>query len=502
MSGAKRRPRSLRIAIIGAGPGGLCMAVRLRQAGMDDFVLLEKGGGVGGTWAHNRYPGCACDIPSHLYSFSFEAKRDWSRPYASQPEILGYLEHLAEKYGLLPHCRFGNGVRAARWDEGRARWTLELEAGPAVEADVVVSALGMFNEVSSPAIEGLASFSGTCFHSARWDWTHDLSGEVVGVIGSAASAVQFVPRIVEQAGRVHLFQRTANWVLPKQDDPFTGEQLERFRTDPEASLALRDEIYRRVDAGMTFSDPAALAELEAAGLAAIEVVRDPELRRKLRPRHPFGCKRPLLSNDYYAAFNRPNLELVTDAIERVERDAVVTVDGRTRRVDTLILATGFATTRYLSAIEVTGRGGRRLEEAWDDGARAYLGITTAGFPNLFMLYGPNTNNGSILAMIESQVAYALARIQRVADEDLAWIDVRPEPMERYNEEIQLAIGRVRVWQADCNGYYRSPSGRVVTQWPYSMSEFARRTAVPDADAYEVRQRGGAAAGSTQAAPAR
>ncbi|TFG91939.1 MAG: NAD(P)/FAD-dependent oxidoreductase [Myxococcales bacterium] len=490
MSATKKRPRKLRIAIIGAGPGGLCMAIRLKQAGFDDFVLLEKGAGVGGTWYHNRYPGCACDIPSHLYSFSFEQKRDWSRPYASQPEILAYMEQLAEKHGLLAHCRFGSGVRAATWDEDRARWTLEVEleageAAEAVEADIVVSALGMFNGLSWPAIEGLDSFAGTRFHSARWNWDHDLSGERVGVVGSAASAVQFVPEIVKQAAQVFLFQRTANWVLPKEDAPFTPEQLEWFRKDPNASLAVRDEIYRRVDGGMTFSDPAALAELEAAGLGAIEGVEDPELRRKLRPQHPFGCKRPLLSNDYYPAFNRPNLELVTEGIERITPDSIVTVDGKRRRIDTLIIATGFATTKYLSAIDVTGRDGRHIEKAWSDGARAHLGITTAGFPNLFMLYGPNTNNGSILSMIECQVDYALRQIEWISRESLAWIDVRPEPMERYNDEVQQAISKVRVWQESCNGYYRSPSGRVVTQWPFSMSEFRRRTEAASADDFEV-----------------
>ena len=485
MSVAKGGPRRLRVAILGAGPGGLCMAIRLREAGFEDFVLLEKGGGVGGTWYHNRYPGCACDIPSHLYSFSFEPKLDWSRPYASQSEIRSYMQQLAEKYALLGHCRFGNGVRGAVWDERRACWTLTLEKGDPVEAEVVVSALGMFNELAWPAIEGLDSFAGTHFHSARWNWDHDLSGEAVGVIGSAASAVQFVPEIVKRAGRVHLFQRTANWVVPKEDTPYTAAELERFRADPNASLELREAIYQRVDAGMTFSDPVALAEMESAGLAAIEVVRDPELRRKLRPQHPFGCKRPLISNDYYPAFNRPNLELVTERVERITRDSVEMADGRSRRVDTLILATGFATTKYLSAIDVVGRGGRRLDEAWSDGPWAYLGITTAGFPNLFMLYGPNTNNGSILSMIESQVDYALRQIRRIAGESLAWIDVRPEPMERYNDEVQRAIARVAVWQAGCNGYYRSPSGRVVTQWPYSMSEFRRRTSAPDADTYEV-----------------
>jgi cation diffusion facilitator CzcD-associated flavoprotein CzcO len=485
---ATRKRNAPRIAIIGAGPGGLCMAVRLLGAGFGDFVLLEKGEGVGGTWYHNRYPGCACDIPSHLYSFSFEVKRDWSRPYAPQAEILAYMQHVAEQYGVLPHCRFGSAVRAATWDERRACWTLALASGESIEAEVVVSAIGMFNDLAWPAIRGLDSFAGTSFHSARWRWDHDLTGERVAVIGSAASAVQFVPEIVKQAAHVTLFQRTANWVMPKLDTPYTEEQLAHFRSDPHAALALRNEIYQQVDSGMTFSDPEALAKIETAGLAAIDVVSDPELRRKLRPDHPFGCKRPLISNDYYAAFNRPNLELVTDAISHVTRDAVVTAQGRAVRADTLILATGFSATRYLSAIDVTGRGGQRIEDAWSDGARAYLGITTAGFPNLFMLYGPNTNNGSILAMIESQVDYTLRQIERIADEGLAWLDVRPEPMERYNEEIQRAIAGVRVWQAGCTGYYRTPSGRVVTQWPYSMTEFRVRTQKPDADAYEARPR--------------
>ncbi|MEE2675015.1 MAG: NAD(P)/FAD-dependent oxidoreductase [Myxococcota bacterium] len=488
MSASGSRPAGPRTAIIGAGPGGLCMAIRLKEAGLDDFVLLEKGDGVGGTWYHNRYPGCACDIPSQLYSFSFEVKHDWSRPYGTQPEILAYMQQLAEKHDLLPRCRFGNGVRAARWDEARALWSLELESGEAVEAEVVVSAIGMFNDLSWPVIDGLDSFAGTSFHSARWNWDHDLAGERVGVIGSAASAVQFVPEIVKEAGQVDLFQRTANWVMPKQDTPYTEEDLEGFRRDPDLAVTLRDEHYRAVDDGMTFADPVALAKMEAAGLRAIEAVEDPELRRKLRPQHPFGCKRPLLSNNYYETFNRATLELVTDAIECVTPDSVVTVDGRSRRVDTLIIATGFSATKYLSAIDVRGRNGQRIDDAWNDGARAYLGITTSGFPNLFMLYGPNTNNGSILSMIESQVEHTLRQVQRIADEDLAWIDVRPEPMEQYNGEVQRAIEGVEVWQADCNGYYRSPSGRVVTQWPFSMSEFQARTAQFDPDSFEVARR--------------
>jgi cation diffusion facilitator CzcD-associated flavoprotein CzcO len=353
---------------------------------------------------------------------------------------------------------------------------------------VVVSALGMFNDLAWPDIEGLDSFVGTSFHSARWDWDHDLTGERVGVIGSAASAVQFVPEIIKQAGQVHLFQRTANWVLPKLDEPATPEELEARRRDPNLALAIRKQIFDAVDSGQTFSNLDLNAEREAAVLAAMQVVKDPEVRARLVPTHPYGCKRPLNSNSYYQAFNEPNLELVTDPIARITKDAIVTVDGRERQVDTLIIATGFAATRYLSAIDVVGRGGRHISEAWNDGAIAYLGITTAGFPNLFMLYGPNTNNGSILSMIEYQVNHVMGLLKLLGGEELAWLDVRPEVMQSYNEEVQEAIAGVKVWQAGCSGYYRTPSGRVVTQWPYSMTEFRERSSAIDASAFEVAGR--------------
>lgn len=489
-SSAASRPRRRdpRIIVIGAGPGGLCMAKRLLDEGLDDFVLLERQAGVGGTWRRNRYPGCECDAPSALYSFSFEVKPDWSKPYGTQPEILAYMEHVAEKYGILRHCRFGAEVSAAAWDEDRAHWTITLASGETLTAPVVVSALGMFNEPAWPDIDGLDSFAGTMFHSADWDWDHDLAGETVAVIGSAASAVQIVPQIVKQAGQVHLFQRTANWVLPKPDTPYTEEQLEQFRADPTPVLRFRAEIEAQTNKNMTFADRRMLAEREAAVLAAIEVVEDPAVRAKLRPTHPYGCKRPLFSNDYYPAFNEPNLELVTDGIERITKDTVVTVDGAHRRVDTLVLATGFAATKFLSVIDVVGRGGRHIADAWKDGAQAYLGITTSGFPNLFMLYGPNTNNGSILTMIEYQVEHVLGHLRRLASENVAWIDVKPEAMARYNAEIQQAIANVHVWQADCHGYYRSPNGRIVTQWPFSMTEFGERSATVDWDAFEVAAR--------------
>jgi cation diffusion facilitator CzcD-associated flavoprotein CzcO len=415
-------------------------------------------------------------------------KRDWPRPYAPQLEILDYFESFAKKYDLLGHCRFNDGVSRAEWNDDDSYWSLELESGNLVDAEIVVSAIGMFNELVWPDIDGLDSFEGKSFHSARWDRDYDLSGKTIGVIGSAASAVQFVPEIVKQAGQVHLFQRSANWVIPKLDTPFTEEELEYFRTNPDAAITVRNEIYDGVDEGILFSDPIAVGELEAQGLKAIEAVKDPSVRAKLHPDHPFGCKRPLLSNDFYDAFNRPNLELVTEGIDRITKDSIVTADGKQRRVDAVILATGFKATKYLSAIDVRGRRRRKLDDAWSDGPQAYLGITTAGFPNLFMLYGPNTNNGSIITMIEAQVDYSVRQVERIRDEDLAWIDIRPEPSARYNDEVQEAIQGVKAWQADCNGYYRTPSGRVVTQWPYTMTEFRRRTSEPDTEDFDSAPR--------------
>jgi len=468
---------------MGAGPGGLCMGIRLKGAGFERFEILEKASGVGGTWYHNRYPGCACDIPSHLYSFSFEPKRDWSRPYAPQTETLAYLEHCAEKYGLLPHCRFGDAVRRARWDEAGARWTLELASGRTVSADVVVSAIGMFNEIAMPDIPGLDVFAGTRFHSARWSRDHDLSGETVGVIGSAASAVQLVPEIVKQAGQVTLFQRTANWVSPKEDDPYSEKTLERFRRDPEAVPSVRRKIFESLGGPGLFAR--VRPEMEAVCLANLAKVEDPVVRALLTPDHPWGCKRPLLSNDFYPAFNRPNLELVTDPIERITQAGVVTQGGRERPLDTLILATGFKTTKFLSAIDVIGRGGLRVADAWSEGAEAYKGVATAGFPNLFMLYGPNTNSDSIITMIEYQADHVLRQIQRIASEGLAWVDVKPGPMAAYNAEIQRELAAIAMWQGGCTDYYRAPSGRIVTQWPRSMPALERALSGLDEEAYEA-----------------
>jgi cyclohexanone monooxygenase len=475
-----------RIGIIGAGAGGIASGVRLQEAGYDDFVILEKASGVGGTWFHNRYPGLQCDVPSHLYSFSFSPHWPWSRPYGNGPEIRAYMEHVVDEYGLRDRIRLDTAVAAAAWDDERAVWRVATAAGDELEFDALIAGLGMFNELNYPDIPGLDDFRGHRFHSARWDWDHDLAGEAVAVIGSAASAVQFVPEIAKTVGRLHLFQRAANWVLPKIDTPYTEEELEHFRADPDVVVALREQIFTQIDPYLTFQNPEQLAAREAIGLEAIAVVEDPEVRRKLTPTVPYGCQRPLISNYYYPTFNRPNVELVTDRVERITDTGIVTADGAERAVDTIVLATGFQTTKYLAAIDVTGRNGTRLDEVWADGAHAYLGITTAGFPNLFMLYGPNTNNGSILYMIEAQVDYAVAHLQWMDREGASWIDVKPEVEAEYNDRLDADMARVGPWaEGNCHNYYRSASGRIVTQWPHSMSDYRRRTETPDYDAFET-----------------
>ena len=480
-------PSARRVVIIGAGPGGLCMGIKLKEAGYENFEILEKGSGVGGTWYHNRYPGAACDIMSHLYSYSFELKTDWSRPYGTQPEILAYLEHVAHKYGMLPYIRFGTAVRKAIWDEECLVWRLTTDGGEEIAADVVVSAIGMFNDLVYPEIDGLDSFAGTMFHSARWPADHDLTGERVGVIGSAASAVQFVPEIAKQAGQLHVFQRTANWVVPRDDDPYDDETLERFRRDPSLVREHRLKIWRDVERFVTF--PASMvAAAERAGLRNLALVEDPEVRAKLTPDHPYGCKRPLISNDWYPTFNRPNVELVTERIRAVTPTGITTVDGREREVDTIVLATGFQVTKYLSAVEVIGRDGTRIDEAWSDGAQAYLGITTAGFPNLFMLYGPNTNGGSsMITMLELEVAYIMRQLRWMDADGLVSIEVRKDVQDAYNDQLQADIERIDVWHYACSNYYSADSGRVVTQYPHPSTVYREATARPEPEAFLTRQ---------------
>jgi len=475
---AQNQPR---IVIIGAGSSGICMGIHLKRAGFDDFVMLDKADGLGGTWWYNTYPGAECDVQSHLYQFSFEQKNDWSRPFGPQKEILTYLGHCAEKYGLAPHIRFNTTIDSASWQDEDGCWRVKTESGEIIEPQILISALGMFNKIVFPSIPGVDEFQGHSFHSARWDHDYDLVGKRVGVIGIAASAVQFVPEIANKVGQLHLYQRTANWVVPKGNTPYSQEELDHFRDSPEAVSDSRSEIFETWNTLCTFQDKVTLAEIEKSGLDALKAVEDPIIRSKLTPNHPFGCKRPLFSDVYYPVFNQENVELLTEKIERITENSIVTADGASREVDAIIYSTGFETTTYLSAIDVVGRNKVALKDAWNDGAQAYFGITTSGFPNLFMLYGPNTNQGCILYMLEQQVEYIMRQIKRMTDDNIAAIDLRSNVLTSFNNQIQEDIGCVDVWQAECGNdfYYRSGSGRLVTQWPHSMDAFADRLVESD-----------------------
>lgn len=479
-----------RIVIIGAGSAGICTAANLNKAGITDYQILEKGEGTGGTWYWNQYPGAECDVQSHLYSFAFEPKTDWSQPFAGQAEILEYLNHIVDKYEIRAHIRYNTTVDALKWQEDGSYWTITTANGEIVEAQIVISAIGMFNNTVWPSIPGIKDFKGTSWHSARWNKSHDLTGERVAVIGIAASAVQFAPQIAPSVRELQLYQRTANWVVPKPNTPYTKEQLNHYNKNPDAVTKSRNEIYDVWNTLATFSDKQILADIETSGLERIAEVQNPEVRRKLTPNHPFGCKRPLFSDLYYPIFNRDNVELVTTDIEKITENAIVTADGKSREIDTLICSTGFYTTSYLTALNVTGRNGLHISDAWSDGPQAYLGMNTTGFPNLFMLYGPNTNQGCILFMLERQVEYVMRQIKRMGEENLAWIDIREDVMAKFNKKLQSDIANVDVWQADCGNefYYRASSGRLVTQWPHSMDEFTTQTSRENADDFNVEAR--------------
>lgn len=473
------------IAIIGAGAGGICIGRDLLRAGLDDFVLFERTGSVGGTWARNRYPGLACDIPSFLYSYSFAPKPDWSHVYARQPEILAYLEACATEAGILPFIRFDTEIMAARWDEDAALWRIEDATGATHEAEVLISALGMFNKPAWPRIDGLETFAGQVIHTSDWPAAPDIPGRHVAVVGSAASAIQLIPEVARQARQLTVFQRSANWVMIKPDAEHPPQRLQMFRERPELVRTARQEQWRLVEAITPFDDPALTEELRLQALRNLETVADPALRARLTPTLPLGAQRPLYSNDYYPTFNQPHVRLVDGAVVRAGAASLATAGEEVDGIDTLILATGYQANLFLSVIVVTGRGGLTIAEAWREGAQAWRGITVAGFPNLFMLYGPNTNNGSIITMLELQSAYIVEKLGWMRRQGLRWIDVKRAEMDRYNDELQQAIAEVEPWRTEGSRYYRAASGRIVTQWPHTMEAYRALLARDDLDAYET-----------------
>ena len=467
------------VVIIGAGFGGLGMAIRLKKAGFDRFTLLEKASDVGGTWRDNTYPGAACDVQSHFYSFSFEPKHDWSRKFGMQPEILDYMRYCVEKYQLEKHILFNREVCEAEFDESHNQWVLRTRGGETFKASVLITATGQLNRAAWPRIPGLDSFQGKLFHSARWDHSYPLEGKKVAVIGTGASAIQFVPEIVPKVKTLSLFQRSAAWVLPKPDRPFRKWEQSLFRALPVWDRLYRTFIYWKNESrGLAFTRFHRLLDYFAwrARRFAHSQVANPRKRKDLIPDYQIGCKRILISNDWYQAVDQKHVDLVTTPIERVVSDGVVTVDGAVHKVDAMILGTGFAASEFLSPMLVTGRNGLSLNQAWADGARAYKGITVAGFPNFFMLYGPNTNlaHNSIVFMLESQVRYILSCLRQLAGQPGLAMDVRPDRLQGFSERLHHSLDK-SVWASGCQSWYLDENGKNTINWPGFTFSYRRET---------------------------
>jgi cation diffusion facilitator CzcD-associated flavoprotein CzcO len=465
------------VGIVGSGFAGLAMAHALQREGKRSFVLLEKNDAIGGTWWENRYPGCACDIPSHMYSYSFALNADWSRTFAPQGEILAYIRRWAARADLERHVRFGAQVKAARFDgEG---WRVTMGDGDELRVRQLVLGVGALNRPLIPDLPGLDRFAGEQFHSARWNHSFELKDKRVAVIGTGASAIQFVPRIAPQVRQLHLFQRTPAWILPRPDRRIPERTKWVLRHVPGANRALRNWLYLSLDLrSVAFTvEPRLLRAVAPMCRRFIaKQIRDPELRRKVTPSYTPGCKRLLMANDYYPTLERDNVELVTDGIEQIDEHAVVTRDGRRREVDALIFGTGFRVTELLANFDVHGRGGVDIHDVWRERVEAYLGTSVAGFPNLFMLTGPNTGLGhnSMVFIIESQVDYVMRCLERLDRRGASWMDVRHEAQRAFNDGLRRRLGRT-VWASGCRSWYLDASGHNPTLWPGSTSEFWLRT---------------------------
>ncbi len=498
------------ILIVGAGFAGIGMAIRLKQAGIDDFVIIERADRLGGTWRDNTYPGIACDIPSHLYSYSFEPNPGWSRFFAPQDEILAYLEHCADKYGIRPHIRFGTSATGGSFDERTGKWTVTTGDGKTLSARVVVSGSGhALSKPVFPDVPGREKFQGKSMHSARWDHDYPLEGKTVAVVGTGASAIQIVPSIAARVGKMHVFQRTAAWVVPKPDREITAREQAMFRKRPQLQMLARRGIYWILEAMAVgyVVEPRLNRIRELRSLRFLEQsVRDPALRAKLTPHFRLGCKRVLFSNEFYPALQRENVELVSEGIAEIKERSIVTRDGKERPVDVIVYATGFETSEAKPPFPILGRGGVALAEAWRDSIEAYLGTTVPGFPNFFLILGPNCGLGhsSMIFMMESQFAYIVDAIKTMRAKRLKSVEVRREVGRRYNEKLQKRLAGT-VWnQGGCASWYLTKSGKNTTAWPGFTFEYRLRTRRFDAGSYELAREdaAGRPAGLSGAAPAK
>lgn len=485
--GTPRVAQRVEVLVIGAGVSGIGAAIRLMDSGINDFVVLEKGPGVGGTWRDNTYPGCACDVPSHLYSYSFAQKPDWSRVFATQPEILAYLQDTARQRGVERHMRFSEACEQAHWDPAQQRWVVRTAKGTYL-ARAVISCTGYLHEPQLPDIPGLAEFPGPVFHSSRWDHRCDLRGQRVAVVGTGASAVQFVPQIQPQVAALHVYQRTAHWVLPKPDPRIAG-MARRLLQLPLTTPALRALQYAGFESfGVGFRRPALLRQVERiARLHLRSQVRDPALRARLTPDYTLGCKRVLLSNAWYPALAQPNVDVLATGLDAVRGRTLIGRDGSAREVDAIVLGTGFHVIDQPGSEHIHGRGGRSLAQVFGGRPQAYRGTTVAGFPNLFVVLGPNLAIGhnSAFIVIESQLAYIVDALRQMRDRGLATVEVRHDVQAAYNARVQRALQKT-VWNTGgCSSYYLDASGFNPTGFPWSTLQMRRLLARFDLEDYHV-----------------
>jgi cation diffusion facilitator CzcD-associated flavoprotein CzcO len=495
MSDAGQGPQGAQeydVAILGAGFGGLCMGIKLLEAGIRNFVILEKDHEVGGTWRDNSYPGAACDVQSHLYSYSFDSKADWTQRYAGWQEIQDYILETTEKHGLRPYIRFGQEVNAAHFDAGTARWTVGLASGGAVIAKHFVLASGPLHRPQIPKIEGLESFKGRVFHSARWDHSYDLRGKRVVSIGTGGSAIQYCPEIAPDVERLHVFQRTPAWVIPRDVRTYSAGAKRRYARFPWWRKVHRARLYWTNESRVwpIFHPLLARTLQRFARLFIRHQVKDRKLADALTPTYTLGCKRILISNAWYPMFNRANVELVTAGIREVREHSIVTDDGIERPADCIILGTGFIVDPriYMRNFPVTGLPGHTLATDWKEGAEAYYGITVSGYPNLFQLVGPNTALGhnSIIFMIECQVHYIMECLRELRDRKADYLDVSAAELASFNQRVQLALEGT-VWSSGCVSWYQQAEGKNFTIWPWSTWRYWLQTRAVKTEHYRFMQ---------------
>lgn len=479
---------SPRFIVIGAGMAGILSAVKLAEAGFDDVVVYEKADRIGGTWRENTYPGVACDVPSHLYSYSFAPNPEWSHTFSPGPEIYRYFEDVVRRFGVESRIRYGTEVTRLHYDGGR--WRLQAADGARDEGDVVIAATGVLHHPRYPDIEGLDEFGGAVFHTARWDHSVSLDGARLGVIGTGSSAVQIVGAVVDTVDELRLFQRTAQWVLPVPNNPLTDDDRTRFRDDPRVMREMREQLSKTFTEGFANAvvdkDSPQMKALEQMCQANLEGhVADPELRERLRPPYRAACKRLVISPNFYEAIQRPNAHLVTEGIERVEKGGVRTVDGTLHELDVLALATGFRVDRFMRPIEVVGRGGLSLDEAWAKRPSAYLSISIPEFPNLFMLNGPNgpVGNFSLIDVAELQFAYVMQLVEGIADRRWREVSARREAMDEF-EAARVERAQNTVWVTGCRSWYLDDRG-IPAVWPWSFDRFREEMSRPNLDHYDL-----------------